>query len=293
VTSDSLRDLLGNPRAATLAELIAQFRRSVITAVCPRPAWLTDAPNLPKLVRGALGRELHRTASPEAAAEQPCPWNPPCTLDVLFGWQRMAGIEKAIRKPYAVTVDVGEAVAVRLVLFGAVEPWTHAAADALVAALRGGIAENGKKRLEAERRCIEDHHGVEVHAPGREAVLEFRTPLAIDTRAETPPQESFFTALAGRIEALARWHGLVLPPLEADPLKDAFMALRYEFRPHQAARRHAAHRRATRSATFSGSILLTGDLAPVMPLLSLAEVTHVGGRVSWHGFGRCTLTVTA
>lgn len=293
MTSDPLRALLGNPRAVTLAELIAQFRRSVITAICPRPAWLTDGPNLPNLVRGALGRELHRSASPEAAMAQPCPWSPPCTLDVLFGWQRIAGPEKVIRKPYAITVDVGQDVSVRLVLFGAAEPWSHAAADALVAAIGGGIAGAGEKRLETTRRCIERLQGVEVRAPGREAVLAFRTPLAIDTKAETPPQEAFFNALAGRIEALARWHGLIIPPLDADPLKDAFMSLRYEFKPHPPAQRHAVHRRAAGSATFSGSIVLAGDLAPVMPLLSLAEVTHVGGRVSWHGFGRCALTVTA
>ena len=62
-----------------------------------------DLPLL-RRIRGALGQELLATASPQAVAGQPCPWRPPCALDVLFREQGRAG-NMGIPKPFVLATD--------------------------------------------------------------------------------------------------------------------------------------------------------------------------------------------
>ena len=108
---------------------------------------------LPK-VRGAWGRRLLEGASPEAVAEQPCPWEPPCARDVFFREQIRAGRE-AIPKPYAFEADRdGPDLIVRLKVFGFASAWTPAVADRLAEALNSHVdwrALSGMTNLRAPR----------------------------------------------------------------------------------------------------------------------------------------------
>lgn len=55
-------------------------------------------------LRGAVGNILLRAASPEARRRQPCPWDPPCTLDVFFGRRKQtAGLE--LPKPFVMGIE--------------------------------------------------------------------------------------------------------------------------------------------------------------------------------------------
>jgi hypothetical protein len=297
----SLRGTLTRPeRDVTVAELAASFRSIVIEAHCGLPGAGLKEPDLLSKIRGALGRELHPSASPDARANppRPCPWNPPCTYDVLFGVQGWVAPNREIPKPYVLALDThGDGpVRVRLTLFGLAEHWAPATADALIRALRAGVADDGGLSFETELRTIHWVEGLDLPLPGPAAVLEFLTPLAIDTipkGAGPPPQATLFRSLAQRVEGVARWQGVAISRTDLAALQDAWMALRYDTAPAspQAARPRARQYKGRDLTGFLGRIVLTGDLAALTPLLALGAHVHIGGQVAWGGFGRCTLTV--
>lgn len=55
-------------------------------------------------LRGGIGRALMATASPQALADppQPCPWMPPCALDVM--WGPMGRVRPGVEIPSPIVV---------------------------------------------------------------------------------------------------------------------------------------------------------------------------------------------
>ena len=84
----------------------------------PGYAALAHDLDLLRRLRGGIGEVLLEGASAEAIAGQPCPWDPPCTFDILFREQGRAGVH-GIPKPYALAAERrGRDLVVAMTLFG-------------------------------------------------------------------------------------------------------------------------------------------------------------------------------
>ena len=98
--------LLRPARRVDLAGLPAIWFTRRVLLRCRGAGALADDLALPGKLRGAFGRALAQTASPEAARDLPCPWKPPCAYDVLFRSQGniTGGLE--LRKPYTTRIVI-------------------------------------------------------------------------------------------------------------------------------------------------------------------------------------------
>jgi len=120
------------------------------------PAAATHAadPALPDRLRGMLGRALMEGASAEALACRPCPWQPPCALDLLFGDHgALLSGRLSMPRPFVLSVepfpqDNDDRLTLRLSLFGFATDWAEAVAETLVRGLRGGVARWHDARLD-------------------------------------------------------------------------------------------------------------------------------------------------
>lgn len=294
------------------AELSARWFQQTIEIRLPGLAAQAADPSLPGRIRGAWGRELMRAASAEALAGRPCPWSPPCALDVLFREQGRAAAGLPLPRPVTIAARAqGPDLAVQLSLIGFACDWIPAAGEALVAGLRHG----DPLRL-ADRRAGSDRQGgAEGDAPGpaidrrslltREEIavppapamaeLAFFSPLCL-RRDGTPAFDGprmLVSSLGNRLAGLARWHDA---RLEADwrGLAEAADALQcdaaglYPVRWLRRSDRQGG--RAIPMTGLAGTLVLAGDLAPIAPLLVLGSLTHAGSHAGL-GLGGYELTL--
>ncbi|HLO77909.1 MAG TPA: hypothetical protein VK196_15755, partial [Magnetospirillum sp.] len=140
-TNDLRRRLAEPVRRIDLEMATREWHHARIEVRCAGWADLADDPRTPARLRGALGRQLAEAASPEARAERPCPWQPACALDVLFGNHGKVAGGLEIPKPYVVAArrDGGDLLA-EVTLFGFAADLAEVAAEALVRGLRVGLA---------------------------------------------------------------------------------------------------------------------------------------------------------
>ena len=251
---------------------------------------------LPK-VRGAWGRRLLEGASPEAVAELPCSWEPPCARDVFFREQIRAGRE-AIPKPYAFEADRdGPDLIVRLKVFGFASAWTPAAADRLAEALNSHIdwrTLSGMTNLRAPRvsdlavRTVQGLGQGPSEGPPPEAVV-IRTVTPFEDEKGLLPDEpwTFAARAARRVWGLARWHDAELD-VDWSALSAAWRAADYRLSSRASGYdlllRHTRGE-GFRQAVFRGELYID-DLDPALwPILRLAETCGAGRGVT-HGLGR-------
>lgn len=91
------------------------------------------------LRRSFLGA-LNPGASPAVRVGAPCPWDPPCALDVFQREQLRAGGD-GLPKPYVLSwQQKGPALAVTLRVFGIACDWFPAAVEAMTAALHDRLS---------------------------------------------------------------------------------------------------------------------------------------------------------
>ncbi len=299
MTDDQARDSVGE-RLARPAEPVAlpdlpdawpHHRVTVVGAVAPGSLDAVEMaadPAMPGRVRGAWGRWLMEAASGEALAGRPCPWSPPCAYDALFRERRLLpGLE--MPKPFVIAVDaVGpRLLAVTLTLFGFSSGWLEGAADALVAAMRGGLS------LEPLDRSVERLAAVALPPVPALVGLDFRTPLSLRREGGLAPVgAALLSSLGNRVSALARWRDAEVvadwPALKAHAATlrygtDALRVVRW----HRASARQGGRR--VPMEGLSGTLWIAGNLAPVWPLLVLGTTAHAGSHAAL-GMGRYTLT---
>lgn len=248
-------------------------------------------------VRGAWGDELKRGASAQALAGEPCPWWPPCALDVFFRSQGKPAGGLEIAKPYVLRVDYPPedgVVDIELALFGLAGDYATAAAASLAAALQHNL-----------RWALGRAPGCEVAAleiamapapdPGEgefKACLHFVTPLNQRSGHESVLNPaSLLTGLANRLSGLARWHGLELAA-DFQGLKRVAQSLQWEVsegeHPHWLRQSRKQGGRFIPMEGFLGDLWLRGDLITLAPLLALGQRCHAGGR-SALGMGQYVL----
>jgi hypothetical protein len=316
--TNAVRDRLAlPPLEGGYRDLLAGwFQSDVVLTIGPRaPDDVAGDPAAANRIRGAWGRALMETASGPAIAGQPCPWSPPCALDVLFG--EMGNVRRGVvlPKPYVVRVDspCPGWLEVRLSLFGFAVDWLEAAGEALVRAFRHPLSLDGRARrpydpyariLEediipfASRVTPESLSTLMASTQDGEAAitLVFTTPFCPRRAGDWAFDPlALLTGLSRRSEGMARWHDARLR-VSGDALSAAARALTLDvsaMAPHQWVRPPNRGRdRGIPQGGLLGPCRLTGPapaLAEVLPLLVLGESFGAGSHTAL-GLGRYHLT---
>lgn len=292
-----LTDALRNPDATVPLDRLAEaWSAAVVEAVVPGHGALAGDLVVMNRIRGALGAVLMEQASAEALAGRPCPWSPPCALDVLFREQARLG-KHGLPKPWVLALDArGFDLVVRVTLFGYAIDWAGVAAHALVAALRGRI--DWRERApdlflpapQVERLEVREVSPPLVPPPRPLVTLDFITPL--DAAGDDPLDRpaTVIGRLARRVDLLVRWMGFAI---DADwpALADHWRGLDYDasaLSRRTLERRSGRQHRDFRHDMVAGALVVAGDLAPLWPLLLLGQSCHVG-RAATAGLGRYRL----
>lgn len=282
-------------RAVALEALAAHWAEATVTATVPGHAAVTEEAQLMNRIRGAVGRLLMGGASAEALAGAPCPWIPPCALDVLFREQARLG-KHGIPKPWVLELDRrGLDLVVRIRLFGFAIDWCGAVAHVLAQALRERIdwATHAPGRFlpSPEVARLEIAEAPLRPVPPRPvAALVFLTPL--DAAGDDPLDRpaTVVGRLARRIDLMSRWMGIAV---EADwrSLASHWNSLAYDpagLRRRALARRSGRSGRGFAAEAVEGTLTVAGDLAPIWPLVTLGQSCHAG-RGATAGLGRYRL----
>jgi hypothetical protein len=320
--------LLAPAHRVTLEDLPGVWFHTVATVRCHGAGPLAREPRFTGKLRGAWGEQLKAAASAEAIAGGPCPWQPPCALDVLFRPQARITPALEVPKPYvlAAMAEGGDLV-VRLTLFGLATEWTEAAVEALVRACRTLVQRN--RTLEVVGRRFWSEEQIAVPEPVDALVLAFETPLEIRERRRQEPQDEageardeaakrgegggkdvdirgdgndmggeafdfprFVATLGNRVSGLARWQDAGLDG-DFRALKNQAAAVAVQVQPRREQRWTRFSGRQERWIPMGGRrpvVLLEGRLGPLLPLLALGETCHAGSHASL-GLGRYRLLV--
>lgn len=289
-------------RTVPLAAVPADFPHAVITLTVPGAHAMAYDPPAPGRLRGAFGRILKQSASPEARAELPCPWWPPSTLDVFFRNQGDIGSGLKVPKPFVLALTPrGSDLRIECTLFGLAADWSGQIADALIAAIRTGLRHPEGGRPEVASRTLADYAGMRdwpllAHLSTDQLELEFLTPVRVRTgRQGHATIATLVTGLGNRAGGMARWMGC---QIDADwtALKAASRTLkvvRSSVGPRKWSRTSGRQgRRVIDMNGFVGRAVVEGDITPLLPLLALGQLVHAGSHAAL-GMGRyriCGLT---
>lgn len=286
------------PRRLPFDRLPDTWRHLVIETVGRCPEELAPGVVLLNKVRGALGHALLDGASPEARQRLPCPWNPPCALDILFRQRPLPGIKAGAPPPYSLAADVaGRQLRISLRLFGvAAESCAAEIADALVRGLRRGLDLDEARiiPIEVDHREIKQCDAVTRRPPAAERIaLQFLTPPA--PRSDGSPVGDPAALLRGvydRVIGMARWLGVSTSDSD-DWLESRLRSVRFGAAGLVAGGAHYRRTRNNRDGGYRipilrGSLSIDGEWRPLWPLLVLGETVH-GGRAT-QGYGRYRLT---
>jgi hypothetical protein len=277
-----------------LEQLAEQWVAATVEMSVQGHGALKDDLVLMNRIRGALGRMLMAGASAEAIAGKPCPWSPPCALDLLFREQARLGGKHGIPKPWVLALDRrGFDLVVRVTLFGIAVEWAGVVAHTLAVALRDHI--DWKQRAPTlflpkatiERVAVKQTNGVVLPRVRASAVLDFITPL--DAAGDDPLDRpaTVVGRLARRIDLLARWMEM---EIDADwrSLSRLWNDLAYDaagLARRRLDRRSGRDPRDFQLGLVSGSLGIAGELGPIWPLIVLGQLCHAG-RGATAGLGR-------
>jgi hypothetical protein len=211
-----------------------------------------------------------------------------------------------IPKPYVFGLyGDGADLVVRLTLFGFATDWTEATADALIRACRDKLSLG--RPLYVTDRAFWSEEGVAAQQAPDALLLAFETPLHIRRKNALKAEhqaaagrdraddgdigfETIATSLGNRISSLARWQDAAVDA-NFRQLKALAKACRTQITDRVPDGWRRFSRPQQRWIQMRGQrrlVLIEGDLAPFMPLLTIGETTYVGSHVSL-GMGRYAL----
>jgi hypothetical protein len=294
----AVADRLTNPiRRLSFEELATAWFTARISARIEGYAALSRDLDLLRRIRGALGQILLESASPESAAGHPCPWDPPCALDVLCREQGRVGAH-GIPKPYVLAAEPkGPDLIVSMTLFGFASDWSAAAAHALIAALQHRIDWHGLRprlflpRFRLTRVTTQAAEGVRSF-PERDLIeLQFVTPMNAEGDDPLERPATVLARMARRVQGLALWHDA---EVEADwtALGTEWNGLSYDtgFLRRRLVQRHSGRQMRRYAAAVVGGTLIIANPSPVLrALLAIGREVHVG-KGATEGFGRFLLS---
>lgn len=291
------RRLLTPAARVPLDQFATHWVTAMVKATVPGHGAVSGDVKLLNRIRGAFGRRLMAGASVEAIAGQPCPWQPPCALDVLFREQARLEGRHGIPKPWVLALDRhGLDLIVRLTLFGFSIDWAGVAGHALAEALRDHVDfKEGAPSLFLPKPEVGHLAITEISAPTPRpqpaVVLDFLTPL--DAAGDDPLDRpaSIIGRLARRLDLMARWMDV---EIDADwrGLAELWNSLDYDVaslaRASLDSRSGRDRQRRFQRDLIVGALAVYGDLAPLWPILALGQLTHAG-RGATAGLGRYVL----
>ncbi len=239
---------------------------------------------------GALGAG----ASGDARQGRPCPWEPPCALDVFRREQMRGDRGDGLPKPYVIFTerDAGDLL-VSLRVFGRANIWFAAAIEGVCAGMRDILPWQKAARMAApaitDRRISRSVGIGPAPARGTSLTIEFLSPVDV-SGVRGPLGRSLVSRMLRRASGMARWHGLALAPDTTRRLTACLDALDFNESGLVAGRYLSPNRHAQKRAheTREGLLRIHGDLSPLLPLLAIAERCHVG-RAAVEGLGRFRL----
>ncbi len=262
--------------AVELAGLPRHWRRTMIRAVCHRPADLEEGPLLAERVRGAWGRSLMALAADGGPAD--------AAFTALLHPRGLQVDGRDAVKPYVVRAEArADVVVVQLSLFGFAGRWAREAAAALEQALAGGIdlRQGGRHVVPLPPLAMEAARSEAVAVPDRAdlAVLDFGTPVHLHRgRRMAGSADGLAAALARRVAALARWQDLDVTGLDVAVAQAGRLTYRQDALYPVAWTRYSVRQpgRRIEMRGLAGRLVIEGNLAPLLPLLALGETCHAG-----------------
>lgn len=235
---------------------------------------------------GALGRG----ASPESLNDKPCPWTPPCALDVFMREQYREARGNGLPKPYVIFTDaIGDDLLVSLRVFGAANDWFAATSEAMVAGMRNILP--WKRLFGCDMPMIS---GREIKVVKKVAVPVFRDQVSVEFLTPVDAsgkggaiERSLLARLLRRVGGLARWQGMMFSDDYARNLALQIGALNYQQSRlvtggYLSPNRKSEHRH---HKTMTGVLVASGLIDPVLPMLAIGERCHLG-RAAVEGLGR-------
>lgn len=240
-------------------------------------------------VRGAMGHALALSASPEALAGAPCPYDPPCAYDLFHNPQGALNAGFELPKPFVLRADAqGADLTITLRLFGAACDWAPEFRAALIAGLRGGLDLGRAGRVPMTITAVSHAQLTLAPPPAGALALRTQTPIIQRLRADHAglglDPASLLTGFAKRAKGIAQWHGFALDLPEAE-LAEALRTAP----PAVAGERRALARGTKPRPGFSGRIAFAAPPPELRRLLTLAEALHIGADTTI-GAGRVRLT---
>lgn len=242
-------------------------------------------------LRRSFGGALGAGASPECAATHPpspCPWEPPCALDVFFREQlRVEG--DGLPKPFVTLIHTdGADLIAGLRVFGFATDWIPTVEHAFTDALRHRLPwkKLGSTPPPVTDRVLETCEGLAMDTPPTAVALDWLTPLDAEKIDPVERAASVLTRLHRRLDGLARWHDSRLAPLDEGAVAYWQAMAQPTLTKRSILQVHA--RQAQRTDVAEGAMALHGDLAPFWAMLRLGERCFVG-RGAARGQGRYRL----
>lgn len=240
---------------------------------------------------GALGRG----ASLAAQNNLPCPWDPPCALDVFLREQARGPRGDGLPKPYVIFTDTeGPDLFVSLRVFGMANDWFMVAAEAFLLGMREILPCQrlfGCNLPAVSGREISQVSGLEFARDATTAILEFTGP--VDAAGKGGPAEpSLLSRLLRRVDGLARWQGLALSPNHGRALAALIADLDFS-QSHLRAGQYLSpskKSRMRRHPTLTGTLVVKGPLAPLLPVMAIGARCHMG-RAAVEGLGRYRMSL--
>lgn len=287
---------LGNQKASRMNDTIALkevpsiWRMMDCNVTFAGNGALCQWPDLLPRLRGALGRVLGKSASNEALAGEPCPFNPPCAYDLFHNSQGHLEKGLGIPKPYVLRADnIKGDLRITLRLFGEACNWSGEFHAALVAAGRRGIDINKANRNELAPKNAQREIVLLRDFPTQLQSLTLNTHTPIEQRNPLNPGPhglniaSLLTNSANRLRGLSQWHGKDLIN-DASTLKQ--LATQWGDRAQVYPARQS---KSPKHRGFCGSIMFLEPDPFLILLLRLVESCHIA-HGSTHGQGRFRLT---
>lgn len=307
-TSSGIASRLAAPSfECALADLPDAWFCQAVEVTCRGLGAAAADPQTLTALRGRWGRRLMDAASEDAIAGRPCPWVPPCTLDIFFREQGKAAPGVPIPKPYGLCVEpIGRDLQARVTVHGFACDWSDAVSDSWTAALRDVLLRRPRERAGHRhsippdaaivQRVVRTIERVPSARIEEMAALRFLTPL--HERGEASIVErpaSFLMGLANRVSAMARWHDTRIVAdwgglkSAAEDVHCAFSNVR-EVRWERRSTRQQGRRVPMRG--IMGDVWLAGGIAPFLPILELGQTTNAGSHAS-QGLGAYALMLDA
>lgn len=231
-------------------------------------------------LRGALGRVLAQSASSEALAGRPCPFQPPCSFELFHNTQGKIHEGLEIPKPFVLRADrAEETITLTLRLFGEACAWRHSFHDAWIAAARRGIQHERTKTIFDVKQAFQRPGKTRIRSNTKPVTLRFITPLVL----RSPRIESLTAgataspdvvlpllnrSIMDRLSGLSHWSGRPDPqPIEHFQL---------ELADHKLTTTKIQRGPMQKRTGLTGHLCLTGLTPELAQLLSIAENTHLG-----------------